>query len=154
MIYRIGNGLDIHNLKYKKNTLQTIGGVKFKLNYKIIAHSDGDILIHALSDAILGALNLNDIGYYFNDNDIKNKNLDSLKILDFAIKKMNSMKFEICNVNINIICEKIYFKNLIPKIKDFLILFLNNENINIQAKRFERKINQIQCNCIILLKSI
>ncbi|MEG1010108.1 MAG: 2-C-methyl-D-erythritol 2,4-cyclodiphosphate synthase, partial [Clostridia bacterium] len=73
----IGHSVDIHKLEYKVNTLQKLGGIEFLLNYEIVAHSDGDIILHSIAEAILGALGLEDLGHYFSDKDDNNKNLNS-----------------------------------------------------------------------------
>ena len=73
--------------------------------YSIVAHSDGDVLLHSLADSILGASALGDIGMFFSDTDIANKGLDSSKIIEFCLLEIANMGFEIFNVDITIICE-------------------------------------------------
>lgn len=153
-MYLIGNGIDIHKLK-KNNKLipQKLAGVSFDLEYSIVAHSDGDIILHAISNSILGALSLEDIGTYFDDQNDKNKNIDSIKILDKAINEMNIRKYHVHNLDITIICEKIYFKQLKKEIKNNLINLLKTKNISIKATRFEQDIDLIQVSCSLLLKT-
>jgi 2-C-methyl-D-erythritol 4-phosphate cytidylyltransferase / 2-C-methyl-D-erythritol 2,4-cyclodiphosphate synthase len=81
--YRIGRGIDFHQLE-SGNGL-TLGNIFIDCNLSIVAHSDGDIVLHAISDALLGAGGLRDIGYYFPDTDSKNKNLSSLKIIEKSL---------------------------------------------------------------------
>jgi 2-C-methyl-D-erythritol 2,4-cyclodiphosphate synthase len=76
MKIRIGNGYDVHKLEEGKDLI--LGGIKIEHYKGTIAHSDGDVLIHALCDALLGALALGDIGHHFPDNDEKFKNIDNL----------------------------------------------------------------------------
>ena len=71
--FRIGHGYDLHRLTEERKLI--LGGVEISSEFGLLGHSDGDCLTHALSDAILGALALPDIGHYFPDNDIQNKNL-------------------------------------------------------------------------------
>ena len=98
---RIGNGLDIHKIS-KQKTKQKLGGVEFDLDYKVIAFSDGDIILHSISSAILGALSLRDLGSYYSDNDQKNKGIDSQIILSNVLKFMEEKLYEISNIDITL----------------------------------------------------
>ncbi|MDE5774959.1 MAG: 2-C-methyl-D-erythritol 2,4-cyclodiphosphate synthase, partial [Malacoplasma sp.] len=100
--FLIGNGIDIHKI-IKSNKPQKLGGLTFNLGYEIIAHSDGDIIFHSLSSAILGALSLDDLGTYFPDTDLKNKNLNSLVILEKTMQLLDEFGFQIVNVDITLI---------------------------------------------------
>ena len=83
-----------------------LGGFKINCGFKIIAHSDGDVLLHSIADSILGASGLGDIGKYFSDQDDKNKNLDSSEIIRFCLEKLNELNLEIYNIDATIICEE------------------------------------------------
>ena len=83
-----------------------LGGFNINCGYKIIAHSDGDVLLHSIADSILGASGLGDIGKYFSDQDDKNKNLDSSEIIRFCLEKLNELNLEIYNIDATIICEE------------------------------------------------
>ena len=148
-IYLIGQGFDQHRLINKINSSIVLGGIKVKCNYQIIAHSDGDVILHSLSNAILGSIQQGDIGEYFKDNDPKNKNLDSRKILNFCLKKLNKAK--IVNVDLTIQCENILFKDIKKDIQNNLIKLLNCKRVNVKATRFEEKSNLIACHSIILI---
>lgn len=152
-MYRIGNSIDIHNL-VESDQMQKLAGKLFEVGYKIIAHSDGDIILHAISEAILGALGLGDLGDYFSDNDDKNKNINSEIILDYALNKLKTYNYQIVNLDISIISELIYFKPIKNDLKFQICQLLNTDNVNIKATRFEKESFQIQCNCAILLKKI
>lgn len=152
-MYKIGYATDIHNLT-NSNLNQKFGGLNFKVGYKIVAHSDGDIILHAIAEAIIGALGLGDLGDYFPDNDSNNKGLDSLNIVKFSFDLLKQYNFEIVNIDLTIVCEKIIFKHIKKDIKDNLCKLLSNNFINLKATRFEIDSNQIQCNCAILLKKI
>ena len=78
-MYRIGIGYDVHKLKDGLDFF--LGGIQIPYNRGCVAHSDGDVLIHAICDALLGAANLRDIGYHFPDSDPKYKGIDSKKLL-------------------------------------------------------------------------
>lgn len=148
-MYLIGQGIDQHKLVKKSNSTIVLGGVKIKSNYKIVAHSDGDVVLHSLSNAILGCVQGGDIGEYFKDTDPKNKNLDSSKILKFCLKKLNKAK--IVNVDLTIQCENIILKDLKKQIKQNLVKLLNCKNVNVKATRFEQKSDLIVCHSIVLI---
>lgn len=107
---RTGTGFDVH--RYQEGNGITLGGFKVPCEYSIIAHSDGDVLLHSIADSILGASSLGDIGIFFSDQDINNKGLDSKKIIEFCLNKIESIGMEIYNIDSTIICEQ-------PKINPF-----------------------------------
>ncbi|RXY96865.1 2-C-methyl-D-erythritol 2,4-cyclodiphosphate synthase [Malacoplasma penetrans] len=150
MKYKIGNGIDIHKIK-KEKCKQRLAGLDFELDYKIIAHSDGDIILHSISSAILGALSLQDLGTYFSDTDSKNKNLDSLEILSMCLNELKKQDYSISNVDITIICEYIIFKDIKDQIKSNLEKLLNNTEISLKATRYEEDKNMIQVNTVLLI---
>lgn len=151
-MYRVGLSNDIHSLEKKDSSIY-LGGLKIDSSYEIIAHSDGDIILHALAESIYGALGLGDIGDYFSDQDKKNKNISSQIILADALKKMNDLKYKICNVDISLICEKIIIKNYKENITNSIRKLTDCNNINVKATRWEEDKDMIQCNCVILLQS-
>lgn len=151
-MYLIGHSTDIHKLsKQERNINQKIGGINIETTYKIVAHSDGDIVYHAIAESILGALSLDDIGTYFSDTDKSNKNMESKIILDHSLKLMNDNGYQINNIDLLIICEHIIFKNYKQLIKDNLISILNTNKISVKATRYEEDKNMIQCNVTVLL---
>ena len=107
---RTGTGFDVH--RYQEGNGITLGGFKVPCEYSIIAHSDGDVLLHSIADSILGASSLGDIGIFFSDQDANNKGLDSKKIIEFCLNKIESIGMEIYNIDSTIICEQ-------PKINPF-----------------------------------
>lgn len=148
-MYLIGQGFDQHKLIKKASSFIFLGGYKIKCNYQVVAHSDGDVVLHSLSNAILGSIQQGDIGEYFKDTDPKNKNLDSKEILKFCLKKLNRAK--IVNVDLTIQCENIIFKDIKKDIQKSLMRLLNCERVNVKATRFEEKSNLIACHSIILI---
>lgn len=114
---RGGIGFDLH--KYKQGKGITLGGVKIECDFEIVAHSDGDVLLHSIADSILGAAGLGDIGEHFPDTDIKNKGLDSKKIINFCLETIKNKNLEIYNIDNTIICE-------IPKINPHRKAILNS----------------------------
>ena len=110
MDIRTGLGYDIHRLKEGNHLL--LGGVLVPGTVAIDAHSDGDIVLHALSQAIFSSLGLEDIGSYFPDNLQSSLNLDSKKILSLALEKMNEKGYQLGNVTVAVILQR-------PKLKDY-----------------------------------
>ena len=130
---RIGNGYDIHRLVPGRKLV--LGGIDIESELGLLGHSDADVVLHALSDAILGALALPDIGVHFPDSDPKNKDLDSKKILLFANGKLRERHFKISNLDITIIAEAPTLFPLIEKMKTSIgeILAIQKSQIGIKA---------------------
>jgi len=100
---RSGVGFDLH--KYEPGDGIILGGYKISCDYKTVAHSDGDVLLHSIADSILGAAGLGDIGMFFSDQDNKNKNLDSTIIIEHCLSELDKMGLEIYNIDTTIVCE-------------------------------------------------
>lgn len=130
---RIGIGTDIHRLVVGRKLI--IAGVEIPFPVGELAHSDGDVLYHALSDAILGALALGDIGIYFPDTLDETSNMDSSDIVRFVYDKMNERNYEIGNVDINITLEQPKLKNYRQQMRENVAKLLNTsvDNISIKA---------------------
>ena len=135
---RIGIGYDIHKLV--KNRPFILGNIKIPYKKGFLAHSDGDVLIHSIIDALLGASNLGDIGALFPDNDIAYKNIDSKILLERTYKLINEHKFKIINIDASIICEKPRLNEYIPQMKERLsqILQIEENKISLKAKTKEK----------------
>ncbi len=118
MKIRIGNGFDFHRLEMSPKPL-VLCGLEIESEFSIIAHSDGDIIIHTLVDAILGGLNAGDIGTLFPDTDPQWKNASSVQFLQAAIDVMTAKNFKISNIDITVICE-------FPKIKPLRGILVEN----------------------------
>lgn len=100
---RIGHGYDVH--RFCDGEYVILGGVKIPFNKGLLAHSDGDVLAHAIADALLGAAAQRDIGYHFPDNDEKYKNANSLTLLARVNEIINSAGYEIENVDATIVAQ-------------------------------------------------
>jgi 2-C-methyl-D-erythritol 2,4-cyclodiphosphate synthase len=157
MEIRVGNGFDIHRFTSNKNLI--LGNVIIKYKKGLLAHSDGDVLIHSIIDSFLGAANLGDIGTFFPDNDPKYKNIDSRILLEKIIVILKENLWEIINLDSTIICEKPKLNKHIPKIKQKLseIIGINVERISIKAKTREKldsigKCKAIEVYTVALLK--
>ena len=157
--YLIGYGEDIHALEEGRPLV--LGGIKIPHNKGCIAHSDGDVVLHALSDAILGALNLRDIGYHFKVDDPKWDNASSLLILAEVNKMMKDKGYEINNIDISISAEKPHLNAYIPDMQEAINKVLNcgPEYISIKAMTNEKmdSVGQelaIRVSAIVMLKRV
>ena len=130
--YRIGRGIDFHQLE-PGNGL-TLGNIFIDCNLSIVAHSDGDIVLHAISDALLGAGGLRDIGYYFPDTDSKNKNLSSLKIIEKSLDLLKEQGLQPKNIDFVVVCEQPKIGPYVDKLKKSLSRILNIEENLIGVK--------------------
>ncbi|MEA3496228.1 MAG: 2-C-methyl-D-erythritol 2,4-cyclodiphosphate synthase [Bacteroidota bacterium] len=138
MIPRIGFGYDVHKLE--KGLDLIIGSVKIKHSKGCIAHSDGDVLIHAICDALLGASDLNDIGFHFPDTDEKYKNIESSYLLKKTVELIRNKGFEISNIDSTIVLQKPRIRDYIWQMKEKLATTMNiNEGqISIKATTSEK----------------
>ena len=137
-MFRIGTGFDVH--AFEPGNKIYLCGVEIPFNRSLAGHSDADVALHALTDAILGALALGDIGLHFPDTDEKWKKADSKIFLNWSIKKAKQKNLKLSNIDLTIICEK-------PKINNFreqLIVNLSRicslelDKINVKATTTER----------------
>lgn len=110
---RIGHGYDIHQLA--DGLPLVLGGVKFNYARGCVAHSDGDVIVHALCDALLGSLALGDIGYYFPDTSSEFKNIDSMILLSRVVELVQKQGYSIGNADISLVLQR-------PKIADKILL--------------------------------
>lgn len=156
-MYRIGIGYDIHKLVEGRDLI--IGGVKITHETGLLGHSDADVLIHALIDAMLGALALDDIGTLFPDTDSQYKNIDSTILLQKVYSFVQDRGYVIVNIDSNIIAQAPKMMPYIPKMKEVLckILDVKPENLSIKAKTKEKMdaVGQklaIEANAVILLQ--
>ncbi|MCQ2480934.1 MAG: 2-C-methyl-D-erythritol 2,4-cyclodiphosphate synthase [Clostridia bacterium] len=101
---RIGEGYDVHRLVENRKLI--MGGVEIDYEKGLLGHSDADVLLHAISDALLGAAALGDIGHLFPDNDEKYKGADSLVLLGEVVKHLKNKGFRVVNVDSTIIAQK------------------------------------------------
>jgi 2-C-methyl-D-erythritol 2,4-cyclodiphosphate synthase len=100
---RIGSGFDVHKLE--PGTGVTLGGVRIDCAYGIVAHSDGDVLIHALCDALLGAAGLGDIGHWFPDTDARWKGADSRTLLREVVSRIGRDRWRVVNADLTLIAQ-------------------------------------------------
>ena len=134
----LGNGIDIHQFEKKKEMF--LGGVKIESDVGFKAHSDGDVLIHSVIDSLLGACGAGDIGEFFPDTDPKYKGADSKKLLQYIVKFIANVGYEIINVDLTILAEKPKINPHKQIIKSTMSNLLNIEKqkINIKATTAEK----------------
>lgn len=108
---RVGNGYDVHKLA--KNRRLILGGVEIPHETGLLGHSDADVLLHSISDALLGAAALGDIGCLFPDSDEKYKDADSLLLLSEVVRKLESKGWEIVNIDAIIVAQA-------PKLRPYI----------------------------------
>ena len=158
-MYKIGLGYDIHKLTEGRELV--IGGVKIPYDKGLLGHSDADVLIHAIIDAMLGALALSDIGTHFPDTDEKYKNADSTVLLNNVYNLIKDKKYFIENIDSNIIAQKPKMMPYIPVMKKVLceVLDIEQERLSIKAKTNEKMdaVGQelaIEAHAVVLLKKV
>ncbi|MDO5307619.1 MAG: 2-C-methyl-D-erythritol 2,4-cyclodiphosphate synthase [bacterium] len=156
---RIGIGYDIHRLVEGRELV--IGGIKITHEKGLLGHSDADVLVHAIIDAMLGALALDDIGTLFPDTDPKYKNIDSTILLKHVYEKIKVQGYRIVNIDSNIIAQSPKMMPYIPKMKNVLaqILQIELDEISIKAKTKEKldavgENLAIESNAVVLLDKI
>ncbi|MDR2423447.1 MAG: 2-C-methyl-D-erythritol 2,4-cyclodiphosphate synthase [Prevotellaceae bacterium] len=138
MIPRIGYGYDVHVLSEGYDFM--LGGIPIEHSKGCIAHSDGDTLIHALCDALLGAAALGDIGTHFPDTSEKYRGIDSKILLANVIDLLHTKGYDIGNTDITVVLQKPKIKDYIPEMKKILakIIKIPEENISIKATTTEK----------------
>lgn len=134
---RIGTGYDLHKLVEGRALI--LGGVKIPYEKGLLGHSDADVLVHAIIDALLGAMGEKDIGTHFPDNDASFKNINSTLLLQKTMQIMENNGYKIVNIDSNIICQKPKLMPYIDNMKDVLAPFLkiDKANLSIKAKTNE-----------------
>ena len=110
---RIGHGYDVHKLVPNRDLI--LGGVKIDYELGLLGHSDADVLLHAVSDALLGAAGLGDIGRHFPDTDPKYKGADSLKLLENVAQKVKAAGYRVSNIDVTMIAQRPKLKDHIPQ---------------------------------------
>jgi 2-C-methyl-D-erythritol 2,4-cyclodiphosphate synthase len=138
MDYRTGFGIDIH--KFADNRKLIIGGIEIPYERGLLGHSDADILLHAIADALLGSLALGDIGIIFPDTDEKNKDIDSRIILKKAYDMVQEAGYILGNLDTMITAEKPKLSSYIPRMKDEIskVLECSPGQVSIKATTTEK----------------
>ncbi len=157
-MFKIGYGRDIHAIKESGREL-ILGGIKIPFEKRIDAHSDGDVLFHAVAEALYGSLGMGDLGTYFPENDDKYDAFDSSLIVKHALESMKERGYHLVNVDISLICEKPKLRPYISLIKNNLksILNLEDDCVSVKAQTNEKiddigALKAIECICALLIE--
>lgn len=136
--FRIGNGFDVHALA--QGLPMWLGGISIEHNKGFVAHSDGDVLIHALCDALLGALALGDIGLHFPDNSQEFKGIDSKILLKKCIELTSQKGYQLGNADCTILAQAPKLRPYIDKMRETLapIMNISEDQLSIKATTTER----------------
>ena len=135
---RIGLGYDVHRLVEGRELI--LGGVKIDYEKGLLGHSDADVLLHAVSDALLGAAGLGDIGRHFPDTDPRYKGADSLMLLREVYGKISEKGFRVGNIDVTMIAQKPKLKDYIPQMRDNIAdaVGVASDRVNVKATTEEK----------------
>ena len=135
---RIGHGYDVHRLVEGRDLI--LGGVKIPHHHGLDGHSDADVLLHAVMDALLGAAALRDIGYHFPDTDMQYKGADSRVLLRAVWEKIDAAGYKVGNVDVTIIAQRPKLKDYIPQMMENIAqdLQIDLNQVNVKATTEER----------------
>ena len=157
--FRVGYGYDVHRLAEGESLW--LGGILVPHHKGTVAHSDGDVLIHALCDAMLGAVKLRDIGYHFPDNSDDFKGIDSKELLDKVNGLIKGKGYQIGNADMTIAAQEPKLKDFIPLMEKKLgeVLGISPDSISIKATTterlgFEGREEGISAHAVVLLTKI
>lgn len=156
---RIGHGYDVH--AFGDGDKIVIGGAVIPHSHGLIAHSDGDVLLHALCDALLGAAALGDIGKHFPDTDMQYRNIDSRSLLRMVYGKVKAKGWVLENADMTIVAQAPRMANYIPHMVENIAIDLQShtDQINVKATTTERlgftgREEGIAAYAVVLLKAI
>ena len=135
---RIGHGYDVHKLVEGRDLI--LGGVKIPFEKGLLGHSDADVLLHAVSDSLLGAAALGDIGKHFPDTDPAYKGADSLELLRVVGEKVKEAGYQVSNIDVTMIAQRPKLAGFIPQMRENIARVLNLEasQVNVKATTEER----------------
>lgn len=155
--YRIGHGYDVHRLEEGKKFI--IGGIEIDHSKGAIGHSDADVVIHVICDALLGAMSLGDIGSHFPDTDNKYKGIDSKILLGDVINIMKKNKYDIVNIDVTILLQKPKLRDHIDTMRKTIAEITGSEVSSISVKAttteglgFVGREEGVAAHCVCLLK--
>ncbi|MGD2034622.1 MAG: 2-C-methyl-D-erythritol 2,4-cyclodiphosphate synthase [Bacteroidales bacterium] len=136
--FRIGLGYDVHQLKTGRKFI--LGGIEIPFEKGPVAHSDGDVLIHAICDALLGAVSMGDIGVHFPDHSEEFRDIDSKLLLERVVVMIKKKGFKVINLDSTIQLQKPRLKEYIPGMRNILadILMVDVDSVSIKATTTEQ----------------
>ena len=138
MKIRVGFGFDVHKLVTGRELW--LGGIRLEHEMGLLGHSDADVLIHAICDALLGAANMRDIGYHFPDNSADFKNIDSKILLEKTVKLIAGKGYRVGNVDAKVCAERQKLKKYIPEMQEVLarVMEVDVDDVSIKATTTEK----------------
>jgi len=138
MTFRIGQGFDVHAFASGRKLI--LGGIEIPYELGLAGHSDADVLVHALCDALLGAAGLGDIGQHFPDNDASFAGIDSMKLLADVVVKLQAQGWSIGNVDMTVIAQAPKLAPFIPTMRQRIadVLGIAVEQVNVKATTTEQ----------------
>ena len=138
MKIRVGFGFDVHRLVPDRELW--LGGIKLEHELGLLGHSDADVLIHAICDALLGAANMRDIGFHFPDNAGEFKNIDSKILLARTVKLIAENGYTVGNIDATVCAERPKLKARIPEMQEVLakVMGIDAEDVSIKATTTEK----------------
>ena len=156
---RIGHGYDVH--RYVSGRALILGGVEIPFELGLDGHSDADVLLHALMDALLGAVALGDIGRHFPDTDMRYKGISSMVLLEEVAKKITEKGYRVGNVDVTMIAQRPKLRPYIPQMTENIAaqLLVNVECVNVKATTeeglgFTGKLEGLACHAVCLLEKL
>lgn len=138
MKIRVGFGFDVHRLVPGRELW--LGGIRLEHELGLLGHSDADVLIHAICDALLGAANLRDIGYHFPDNSAEFKNIDSKILLAKTVELIAGKGYRVGNIDATVCAERPKLKSRIPEMQEVLakVMGVDADDVSIKATTTEK----------------
>ena len=156
---RIGHGYDVHKLV--ENRALILGGVKIPYEKGLLGHSDADVLLHAVSDSLLGAAALGDIGKHFPDTDPAYKGADSLELLRIVGEKVRAAGYQVGNIDVTMIAQRPKLKDYIPAMRENIarVLGIEINQVNVKATTeehlgFTGDGSGMACHAVCLLENL
>lgn len=156
---RIGHGYDVHKLVPCRDLI--LGGVMIPYELGLLGHSDADVLLHAVMDALLGAAALRDIGYHFPDTDMRYKGISSMELLGCVAEKVTAAGYRVGNIDVTLLAQKPKIKPYIPQMVENIADKLGIEpgRVNVKATTeeglgFTGSMEGMACHAVCLLEEV
>ena len=153
---RIGHGYDVHRLVEGRDLI--LGGVKLDYELGLLGHSDADVLLHAVSDSLLGAAGLGDIGKHFPDTDPQYKGADSLELLRIVAQRVREAGYRVSNIDVTMIAQKPKLRPHIPQMEENIAkaVGVDVSRVNVKATTEEQlgftgTMEGMRCHAVCLL---
>lgn len=153
---RIGHGYDVH--RFDKDRKLILGGVEIPSEMGLLGHSDADVLLHAVMDALLGAAALRDIGYHFPDTDMRYKGISSMELLGCVAEKIAAAGYKVGNIDVTVIAQAPKLKPYIPQMAENIAakLGIEGSRVNVKATTeeglgFTGAMEGMACHAVCLL---